>query len=747
MKSFGSIRRLVSLIFRQDGRDIILRPNQSTTYSDDRTFQLPPGDSSQVLLSQNLAGVTGTLGIANGGTGQTTQQAAINALLPAQSSQAGKVLQTDGTNVSWQVSGVITAISPVLYDSPTKTVSLDLNALKTALSPTIVSTNVPTTNITTINVSIVYSNIITQYLLSKWNGSEYVEIQSAIYSATSPLILSITRPVSPEAADLYRLKVVNGLGSATTDFTVGAYIVPLEPPQILNVVSSNDNQQPGTITVTYTNTATSYVIETLSGSTWSTYTSGSVSDSPASISITRPFDDRQARIILSNVDASSTPFTFTLYKYVVPPQVSSTSVTNTGLTTASVSITYSATATNYEIQSFVAGSWTALTSGSSSASPFSVSLTRPGAGSGPLLHRVRMLNGAIAGNYSEFSVEDVDDAASITGVSQSLVSGSIQQVNFTITSNVPASYSILRESPANSGTYVAISGQGPFAVSSGTAVSRNVDKLSDARNIQIRVTADVGGHILASTILQLPAISPEVPAFTSTAQFWFNGSLLTESAGATKAPVDNASSFGRTVTLAAGTATTVASQLLNGVKGVGKIGTSVTQYNLGYNPPASIITMCLVTNFGRFDDSNGAYVQMRFGTNGLPRILEIKTSENGASTGSARLGGDNSQWQSGFQSSNLTFPKANNVFYPSNNYTPSFSIFEAQVNYGKLFRNNVVQLQRLNSLTFQSYAVPVTLEFKNVVVYECIVFDRELTSQEKTDITNWFVYKYNVPLT
>lgn len=51
-------------------------------------------------------GVTGTLPIANGGTGQTTAGAAINALLPSQSGHSGKYLTTDGTNPSW---GTVTA--------------------------------------------------------------------------------------------------------------------------------------------------------------------------------------------------------------------------------------------------------------------------------------------------------------------------------------------------------------------------------------------------------------------------------------------------------------------------------------------------------------------------------------------------------------------------------------------------------------------------------------------------------------
>jgi hypothetical protein len=50
-------------------------------------------------------GVTGALPIANGGTGQTTANAGLNALLPSQSSNANKFLMTDGTNTSWSTAG------------------------------------------------------------------------------------------------------------------------------------------------------------------------------------------------------------------------------------------------------------------------------------------------------------------------------------------------------------------------------------------------------------------------------------------------------------------------------------------------------------------------------------------------------------------------------------------------------------------------------------------------------------------
>jgi hypothetical protein len=61
------------------------------------------------------ANVTGTVAIANGGTGQTTQQAAINALTGTQSS--GKVLRSDGTNAT--LSNIQAADVPTLNQNTT----------------------------------------------------------------------------------------------------------------------------------------------------------------------------------------------------------------------------------------------------------------------------------------------------------------------------------------------------------------------------------------------------------------------------------------------------------------------------------------------------------------------------------------------------------------------------------------------------------------------------------------------------
>jgi hypothetical protein len=78
------------------------------------------------------AAVTGALPIGNGGSGQATANAALNAFLPSQTGNNTKFLQTDGTNTSWQsgsvatatptVAGVVTSYFPTIQ-SAIKTVS------------------------------------------------------------------------------------------------------------------------------------------------------------------------------------------------------------------------------------------------------------------------------------------------------------------------------------------------------------------------------------------------------------------------------------------------------------------------------------------------------------------------------------------------------------------------------------------------------------------------------------------------
>jgi len=73
---------------------------------------------------------------AQGGTGQTTANNALNAMLPLQTGNSGKVLSTDGTNTSWasDVSGVSTSGGSTINVASGSTVPLTINNLGTGKS-------------------------------------------------------------------------------------------------------------------------------------------------------------------------------------------------------------------------------------------------------------------------------------------------------------------------------------------------------------------------------------------------------------------------------------------------------------------------------------------------------------------------------------------------------------------------------------------------------------------------------------
>jgi hypothetical protein len=93
-------------------------------------------------LNQNTTGtasnVTGTVAIANGGTGQTTANAAFNALAPSQSTNSGKYLTTDGTNTSW---ATVNSGASVSNDTSTSSNLYPLFAASTTGTPTTVYTS------------------------------------------------------------------------------------------------------------------------------------------------------------------------------------------------------------------------------------------------------------------------------------------------------------------------------------------------------------------------------------------------------------------------------------------------------------------------------------------------------------------------------------------------------------------------------------------------------------------------------
>lgn len=84
--------------------------------------------------------LTGIVPIANGGTGQSTANTALNALLPSQATHAGQVLSTDGTNTSWMAvggTGTVTSVSVVSANGLAGTVANPTTTPAITLSTTI----------------------------------------------------------------------------------------------------------------------------------------------------------------------------------------------------------------------------------------------------------------------------------------------------------------------------------------------------------------------------------------------------------------------------------------------------------------------------------------------------------------------------------------------------------------------------------------------------------------------------------
>jgi hypothetical protein len=105
----------------------ILAGNKIQVWSDGTNFY--------DVQAQNL---TGTLAIANGGTGQTTANAAFNALAPAQT--ANRLLRSDGTNTSFAQAALATDVTgtlPVANGGTGSTTATGTGAVVLTASPTI----------------------------------------------------------------------------------------------------------------------------------------------------------------------------------------------------------------------------------------------------------------------------------------------------------------------------------------------------------------------------------------------------------------------------------------------------------------------------------------------------------------------------------------------------------------------------------------------------------------------------------
>jgi hypothetical protein len=144
----------------------------------DKIMVWSDGTNFYDLQAQNL---TGTLAIAKGGTGQTTANAAFNALAPSQASASGKYLKSDGTNTSWDAldisTGDITGTLPVANGGTGGTTSTGSGAVVLATSPTL---GTPTLTSPTINSGTLTTPTISTY------GNIKALFETATVTASAP---------------------------------------------------------------------------------------------------------------------------------------------------------------------------------------------------------------------------------------------------------------------------------------------------------------------------------------------------------------------------------------------------------------------------------------------------------------------------------------------------------------------------------------------------------------------------------
>jgi len=99
-------------------------------------------NSSAAITGGTITGIT-DLAVADGGTGASTATAALNNLLPSQTSNANKYLQTDGTNATWDAVSLstadITGTLPVANGGTGVTSSTGTGNVVLSNSPTLVT--------------------------------------------------------------------------------------------------------------------------------------------------------------------------------------------------------------------------------------------------------------------------------------------------------------------------------------------------------------------------------------------------------------------------------------------------------------------------------------------------------------------------------------------------------------------------------------------------------------------------------
>jgi len=242
------------------------------TVKHNKVSTIPDGTDTSVVRPSDWNDdhvLTGTIPIANGGTGQATATDAFNALAPSQTGNTGKYLTTDGTNSSWAANplGTVTSVAATagtgisVTGSPITT-SGTLNITNTAPDQTVVLTAG-----TGISTSGTYPN----FTITNTSPSSGGTVTSV--TGTSPVVSSggTTPAISMPAATIS----VNGY-LTSTDWTTfnnkgsgSVTSVAATVPSVFSIAGSPITTS-GTLAITYSGTA----LPVLNGGTGVTTSTG-----------------------------------------------------------------------------------------------------------------------------------------------------------------------------------------------------------------------------------------------------------------------------------------------------------------------------------------------------------------------------------------------------------------------------------------------------------------------------------------
>lgn len=132
----------ISLVVINNANYLLITYTNGTTQTVGPVGVIQYSGTSPININGSVISLT-TVPVNLGGTGQTTAVAGLNALLPAQTSQANKYLQTDGTNASWDAVSLstadITGILPVANGGTGVSTSTGTGNTVLSTSPTLVT--------------------------------------------------------------------------------------------------------------------------------------------------------------------------------------------------------------------------------------------------------------------------------------------------------------------------------------------------------------------------------------------------------------------------------------------------------------------------------------------------------------------------------------------------------------------------------------------------------------------------------